>query len=496
MTLHRWLPGALTAALACLAAGLGGRALAAEEAGARPGGLPSVRCVEVVRDARLARERGDAAGARLALESALTMPDCELPALSGLLRLVREGAEDAVRAAELRDRLASRLADPQSDLPEGLLSQLARLGAAGDSAGDELYLAALQRRLASATVTRVTGTTGATGSGLALAELLEILAVSADLEQRLGRDEAARSTLDRLLALAPTPGLQWRALLFDLEHERWQSAADLLAQMVAGPEVSGALRSFYVVALANLGRYDEMSAQLAQLAPPLPAATPAGGTPLVLPSSYAIDTAGVANLLLSSAWALRDAGRENEAANLFRRALAYDPESREAQMVLLHLYGTAEERLAAAGAAAARREREVDPLALFEEGTDLLGASDAAAARELLARAAPGLAGSNYAEPAWYNLGSATFKLERWQEAAAAFAEAIAVNGERAESYYKQGLALYHLERCREAVAALLRALELQPDKRDAHYYLAGCYTRLGDSTAAARESAIFNRPR
>jgi tetratricopeptide (TPR) repeat protein len=164
--------------------------------------------------------------------------------------------------------------------------------------------------------------------------------------------------------------------------------------------------------------------------------------------------------------------------------------------VLLHLYGTAEERAAAAAANASRRQEESDPLALFEEGSDLLGAGDAAGARELLARAAPELGDSHYAEPAWYNLGTAAFKLERWGEAAEAFAQAIAVNGERTESHWKRGIALFHLERYADAVVALKRTLELQADKRDAHYYLASCYQQLGDRTAAARESALFNKPR
>ncbi|HET9768587.1 MAG TPA: tetratricopeptide repeat protein, partial [Thermoanaerobaculia bacterium] len=63
----------------------------------------------------------------------------------------------------------------------------------------------------------------------------------------------------------------------------------------------------------------------------------------------------------------------------------------------------------------------------------------------------------------------------------------------RVESHYKRGIALFHLERWRDAVAALRRTLELQPDRRDAHYYLAGCYRKLGDAAAAAREDAIFN---
>jgi predicted Zn-dependent protease len=91
-------------------------------------------------------------------------------------------------------------------------------------------------------------------------------------------------------------------------------------------------------------------------------------------------------------------------------------------------------------------------------------------------------------------LGAAAFKLERWEEAANALGQAIAVNAGRAESHYKRGIALFHLKRCQEAAVTLRRTLELAPETRDAHYYLAGCYARLGDTAAAARENELFNQ--
>ncbi|MEO7793369.1 MAG: tetratricopeptide repeat protein, partial [Thermoanaerobaculia bacterium] len=471
------------------------------------GVLPPIACVSAVRDARIARGRGDAPGAaaaRQTLEAAVDLPGCELPALSGLLHLLREGAAGAPQAQLIQARLAGRLADPKTELPQGLLTQLAHLGAnesgtEGGTEGDQLLLAALESRVAAAVPP---------GPALATTELAEILEVTVDLQQRLGRDKAARETLDRLLALAPTYGLRWRALLYDLDNNRWQSAADLLGPMVVDPEATDAARFYYVTALAHLGRYDDMLVELDKLAPPppatVPASAPAGarpaadvvGTPLVLAGDSGVNVAGFASLLSSSAWALRDAGRDAEAAALFRRVLAYAPDDKEAQQVLLHLYGTHEERAAAAAADAARRQEETDPMALFEEGSDLLGAGNAAGARELLARAAPELGDSHYAEPAWYNLGTAAFKLERWEEAAQAFAQAIAVNADRRESHWKRAIALHHLERWRDSVAELERTLVLQPDKRDAHFYLASCFQQLGDAARAARETALFNQPR
>lgn len=433
-------------------------------------GLPPIPCVEAVRLGRMAREAADFANARTKLEAAIDLPGCELPALSAILPLLRMAGYPPDRAAALRERLTARIADPKVEVPLGLLTHIAQYGVPGD---DELLLAALEKRLAGQP---------AAAAKVASAELVELLEVTALLQEKLQKREAARDTLGRLLTLQPTETVRWRAVFLDTQLERWASAAELLAGMVDAPEAPQFLREMYVKALAKLGRYDEVVRQIDKLTPP-PAPAAAGGLP---PSPYV-------GILLEAAWGLRDAGRHDEAQATFRRVLAQDPSKAEAQLALLHLYGTAEERAAQAAAVAARREGETDPLLLFEEGSDLLGAGDLEGARKLLARAAPELKGTDYAEPAWYNLGTAAFKLERWEEAAQALGEAIAVNPARTESHYKRGIALFHLERCQDAVAALQRTLELQPDKKDAHYYLAGCYTKLGDTAAAARHNAIFN---
>jgi tetratricopeptide (TPR) repeat protein len=450
------------------------------------GGLPPQACVETVREARIARARGDTEAARQRLEAALDLPRCELPALGDLMRLLREVPGAAERAGALRERLAARLADPASELPAGLLSQLSGLGLADRERDfDRLLLTSIERRMASH---------DGAGRSTLRPELVELLTVRSGLEERLGLLDEARATLARLLQVAPTDAARWRALLHDMARQRWPEALEQLEALRAQPDPPSILRYHTVGVLARLGRYDEMLRELEPLAPPVAsgsAEVPAGL--LLQPSG---EVGGFVHLLIEAAWSLRDAGRDAEAAALFRRALAYDPEHSEAQAALLHLYGSEEERAAAAAAVADRRRDETDPAKLFEEGTDLLGAGDYPGALALLERAAPGLAGSGYAEPAWYNLGNAAVKLERWDDAARAFEQALAVNPERADSHFKRGVALHHLERCREAVPALRRALELAPDKRDAHYYLGACHSKLGDAAAAAREMALFNAPR
>jgi protein O-GlcNAc transferase len=242
-----------------------------------------------------------------------------------------------------------------------------------------------------------------------------------------------------------------------------------------------------VLTLARLGRYEEMLTQLDRLQP----------EPVVpdIPNDVSPIAAGVptrhVTVMLTAAWALRDAGRHGESAAVFRRVLEHYPGQPEAQLALLHLYGSREERDEHAAQVAARQEAETDPVRLFEEGSDLLGANDFAGARRLLARAAPLLAGTDYAEAAWFNLAAATFKLEQWDQAVDALDQAIAVNPARAESHHRRGVALYRLERCRQAIPSLQRALELDAAKRDAHAFLALCHTRLGDSAAAARHRAL-----
>jgi tetratricopeptide (TPR) repeat protein len=452
-----------------LLAALGLALPAAARAAAPAGDLPPIACVTAVRASRVARMNGDAAGARQQLDAAIDLPGCSLPALSEALSLMRAGGYTEERAALLRKQLRERLADPATEVPDGLLTMIAMVP--GGESEDQLLLETLQRRLAA-----IDGRGGA--------PLVELLRVVADLQERLRLPTAALTTLRRLMSVAPDDGLRWRVVMLSMAQRDWAGAADLLSHMVDAPEAPQRLREIYATALAHLGRYDEMVRQIDKLQP---GAAVMAVRPGELPEPVYL------GLLLDAGWALRDAGRDREAEAMFRRVLALDPDQQEAQLVIGHLYGTPEERAAQAAAVAAKRATMTDPLPLFEQGSDLLGAGDTKGAFELLARAAPQLGGTDYAEPSWYNLGTAAFKLERWADAADAFALAIAVNGNRAESHYTRGIALFHLEKCADAVVALKRTLDLAPDRKDAHYYLAGCYAKLGDAAAAARENAIFN---
>jgi tetratricopeptide (TPR) repeat protein len=194
-------------------------------------------------------------------------------------------------------------------------------------------------------------------------------------------------------------------------------------------------------------------------------------------------------MLKDIAWSLRDAGRDAEAEQVFRRALAFDPEDPETQAVLLHLYGNETEREAHDEAVARRWQETTDPQALLDEGTERLAAGDARGALELLRRAAPE---HPNLEAAWYNLGIAAYRSKEWPTAEDAYRRAAAINPQRADSHFFRGVALVHLERWAEAVGALSRALALDPARLQAHYHLAVCHERLGDREEAARHRRLY----
>jgi tetratricopeptide (TPR) repeat protein len=429
--------------------------------------LPPPACVEALRAARIAGEKGEAEAERRGVEAASALAGCELPASAELLRLLRAGALPPEAGPGIRARLAERIADPATPVAPGVLAYLGRLDR--DREELELLATALERRIESAQ---------RSGRALAAAEREEIDAVLFPIQQRLERTEAARETIDRLLASAdPAPWL-WPALALDLELERWSSAATLLERMLATAGAPRELERLYLETLAHLGRHDEIAARIEKIAA----------------AATAEDREWVVTMLVGAAWEARDAGRDREAEAMFRRALALDPEHAQARLALLHLYGSAEERAAHESAVAARRDSEQDPQALFEEGSALLAAGDAAASIGLLERAAPALAGGAYAEPAWYNLGLAAYKLERWRQAADAFGRAAELNPERVETHFQRGVALHRAGACAEAVPALERALELAPSKYQARYYLGKCHEALGDAEAARRELELYRR--
>jgi tetratricopeptide (TPR) repeat protein len=443
----------------------------ADAAGAAPAdpGLPPPDCVRTLRTARLAHRAGDAAAELAALRTAADAYPDEIAPTYALLEYHRDHGLPDEEHRRLEARLAERLGDPDAPLPLPLLRQVA-----GDPDADEELL----RRLVDSVVAR---------SGAPDGESADLLRLLADLQIRLGEDAEAVVPLARLWRLTGDTEVAWR--LFGLYRELGRGP-ETLALMDEVEEMRENLWSLRVRLLAEAGRLGEALAEVDRRVGPAPAAV-AGGAPAnpdqgVLDTASALDTGIVEQL----AWSFYDAGREDEAETLFRRALALHPGEQGLVRTLVHLFGAEDEALQSAAADIERQwQGKRDPQSLLDEGTQRLATGDAEGAFELLERAAPNFPDL---EAPWFNLGMAASRLERWSAAADALGRAAELNPQRAASFFFRGLALVHLERCAEAVEALETALELDPERTQSHYYLAGCLRTLGRPEEAERHRKLY----
>jgi tetratricopeptide (TPR) repeat protein len=399
----------------------------------------------MLRSARGMLEQGDKhGGVKLLRETVERFPE-EVVALVALWDFHRHFGLPEDEAAQLHEILTQHLADPERSLPPGVLRYLIGNPDA-DERELELLLTAAKARLKDDDV--------------------EMLGAIASLQVRLELIEEARKTYGELRELAPSDMLDWQCVLLDVQLERWADAAAGLAPIVAKKDASLTSRLMYIDALSRSGQYDAMVRQIDRL-----------------PSDNPLMTELINGVLSDSAWNLRDAGKDAEAEAVFRRILAADPKNPQALAAVLYLYGTEEELRAHSVALEAARADETDPHVLLEQGGNLLAAGDAEQALTLLERASRELPDE---EIAWFNLGLAALKLERWEAAERALLHATKINPSRAS-------ALQELGRCAEAIEALNRTLELAPDKTEAYYYLYACHAELGNHAAAQEALRRYN---
>lgn len=434
------------------------RLLGAEEAVGQ-GKLPPLELVRLMRMARLAEMENRHAEALELLRQAAETHPAELTPVIALWQYDGRNKLPAEEAAKLRQLLTTRLADAASPLPPGVLGYVLNDPDAGAEQLD-LILQAASRRLEAA------------------GDDFELLQAIAWLQSRLDRPEEARRSMGRMLAIRPSPELAWDCVWLDLELERWDDAARLLHDLVGDEETSGYGRMTYVEVLGKTGRHEELIRQLALM-------DKQGLT------TGLEDRGTLADLLLQVAWDLRDLGQDAKAEAIFRKLLATDPTNAEARGAILHLYSSEEERQAQREALAQQWKAADDPHALLAEGSQLLAVGDAASAFDLLQRAAELQADS---EVAWYNLGLAAMKLERWENAEQAFARAATLHPDRAETLLNQGISLYNLSRCPEAILTLERALSLKAPLPAAHYYLHHCHKALGHEQEMRRHLELYNK--
>jgi tetratricopeptide (TPR) repeat protein len=446
---------ALALGLAC-----GALVASAQEAGSEP--LPPIELVRAVREGRIALRRGqDSEGLRILREAAEAHPHDIVP-MAALWE-----ARDRLPASEqpeLRRLLTARLADPESPLPAGTLDYL--LSAVDDTTELAAVLDAATRRLAAMERPNP-----------------RMLEAVASIEERLGRVPDARKTWGRLLELEPgDEGLRWHCAMIDVELERLADAASGIEKILTDLDPAAAFhaRIVYIDVLARLGRIDDLSREIDGL-------MQNEVMRKVLAHGFAPE------LLLDTAWTLRDEGKDSDAEAMFRRVLALDPKNEPAHKAMLHLYADEAERKVHRQALEAMRTTSDDPDAWTREAVTLLTSGDAAGATVLLERAAAVRPDS---ELVWYNLGLAALRLKSWDVAERACARALEINPDRAATHLNHAVALEALDRCPEVIAKLDAALVRWPDLHDAHAYLYRCHSRLGHADAAAEHLRLHEQSR
>ena len=199
--------------------------------------------------------------------------------------------------------------------------------------------------------------------------------------------------------------------------------------------------------------------------------------------------------MLDEAIALHRKGRLAEAADLYRQALARNPEDGEA----LHLLGLIE----------FQRKNAVAALALMDSAVKLnpdnaVCHCNRAVVLRALGRFDDAIASCDralalkpvYAE-AHVNRGAALFDARRYAEAVASYDGALAIRPDQADAHAGRGHALQALERFDEAVASYDKALGIKPSSADVLVRRGDAQRRLKrfDDAVASYDRALAVRP-
>lgn len=423
--------------------------------------LPPRDCVHLLRQARIAEMRQDQEAALGHLRQAAAAHPRELAVIHALWEFYTRHELSGDERTRLRVSMHDLLADPDTPLHFGTLRHMV-VNPDLDPGEMRWMLDAAQARLA---------------AGAANPRLLEAIGI---LQQRLGLLAETRDTLRRLLQAEPLDRWRWALLDLSRKLEQWDEVCTLLRELADREDASPFTVMALVEALAKAGRYDELVVRLDELDERV--------------NRYDVSIQSTRRaLLLQAAWDLRDLGREAQAEAIFRRILTINPHDDEALAVVLHLYSSEEERAQHEAELRDKRAAETDPHNLLDEGAQLLAAGNAAGALELLERAARALPAS---EIAWFNLGLAALRLERWERAESAFAAAIRLNPQRVDARLNRGIALSKLERCEEAIAELREAQRMQADLNAANFYLYTCHKAMGHETEAVQALERYNAGR
>jgi tetratricopeptide (TPR) repeat protein len=301
-----------------------------------------------------------------------------------------------------------------------------------------------------------------------------LLSLLADAQRRLKDGEGLAVTLEKLAALQPSHALDWERLMLAVHRDRWTEAKSLLEKIAAAGDDAAFLAPLRLTVLAHLGDVDAVLA--------------AAGEPKTKE-----DRAQLVGALQHVGWDLWDAGRDAEAEAVFRKAASLVPENAPVGQIVAQLFSTAEERTARAQKVEASWSAVDSPAALLQEGSTRLVAGDAAGAYPLLVRASALLP----EEPsAWYNLGLAAKKTERFDEAVAALQHALSLRADWAPALRALADAQAKTGACQAAVATARRAAEVDPASAEPYVTLVNCLQTMGDQAGAARPGGSTRRGR
>lgn len=416
------------------------------------GSMPSEEQVRAVRAAWIAERLGDLATARrLFTEAGATWPD-EPYLLDETLRFLDRTGGDPALTAGLRGRLEAALVDPARPLPLPIVRRRVI-----DPAARPAEIDALRANIVTRLVTLPSDP-----------DLLEVLAGA---QRRLQDEAGLGDTLRRLSAVRPSHALDWERLFLAQRARRWPEAKEILDRMESAGDHSANVRFMRLPVIAHL---QGVEAVLAAVGDP-----PEG------------ERRVAAGALQEIGWELWDEGRDADAERMFRRALALSPKDVHAAEVVTHLFASEEERAARSSSTAAAWDAVDNADRLLQEGTSRLVAGDAAGAYPFLQRAATALPN----EPvAWYNLGLAAKKTERFAEAVTALTRALDLREDWPPALRALAEALAKTGDCAGAVVAAKRAGDLDAASADPFVTLYNCYQSMGDGRAAAAAKAEYER--
>ena len=187
-----------------------------------------------------------------------------------------------------------------------------------------------------------------------------------------------------------------------------------------------------------------------------------------------------AQLLLSRAVPLHQAGKLAEAAELYRQAIAMDQRNFHARYLLAALHYQQQhlpEAMAQIDAALAVNPNA--PEAVMLSGM-LLKASGRA--QEAVARLEKAVALNPRYGEGWHNLGTTLLDMGRAGDALTAFDKLVVLEPRSEGAHYNRGLALQALERAQDALACYRQALSIRPDLNPTRYNIGVLLTNLGEN--------------